>query len=76
LKKLRRILRYYDVWEDPSKGNGSHTTFCRRIGGAVFSYPLPAHSAEIQDSYVKLLRRRLKLLPADNVPDDEFFGRA
>jgi hypothetical protein len=76
LKKLRRILKAYDAWEDASRGKGSHTMFFRRVEGAVFSYPIPTHRSDVNDSYVKGVRKRLKLTPADGVSDDEFFGQA
>ena len=76
LKKLRRILKSYDAWEDSSRGKGSHTMFFRRVDGSLYSYPIPTHRPEINDSYVRGVRKRFKLTPADGVSDEVFFGRA
>lgn len=76
LKKLRRILKAYDAWEDSTRGKGSHTMFFRRVGGSVFSYPIPTHRPEVNDSYVKGVRKKFKLTLADGVSDQEFFGKA
>lgn len=75
LKKLRRILTSFDVWEDPSRGKGSHTLFFRKVDDAVFSYPIPTHKKEINDSYVRGIRRKLKLDEENGVSDDDFFSR-
>jgi hypothetical protein len=76
LKKLRRILNSFDAWEDESRGRGSHTMFFRSIDGSTFSYPIPTHKSEINDSYVKGIRKKFKLTAKDGVSDQEFFGRA
>ena len=50
--------------------------FFRDVGAAVYSYPIPTHKPDVNDCYVKGVRKRLKLTPADGVSDKEFFRRA
>jgi hypothetical protein len=76
LRKLRRILKSFDAWEDASRGKGSHTMFFRDVGGAVYSYPIPTHKRDVNDCYVRGVRKRFKLTSADGVSDVEFFSRA
>lgn len=76
LKKLRRILVSYGAWEEPNRGRGSHTMFKRNIGGGVFSYTFPTKRAEVNDCYVKGVRKKFKLTEADGVSDSDFFSRA
>ena len=75
-KKLRKILKSFEVWEDTSKGKGSHTSFLRTFDDGTFSYPIPTHDKDVADCYVKGVRKKLRLRPEDGVPDAEFFGRA
>jgi len=74
LHLLRAILRRYDVWEDPSRGKGSHTMFFRRVAGSVFSYPIPTHGDEVQRQYVRGCRKRFQLTEEYGVSDQEFYG--
>jgi hypothetical protein len=76
LRKLRKILKSFGAWEDESRGRGSHTMFFRNIDGSVYSYPVPTHKPEINDCYVKGVRKKFKLTAKDGVSDAEFFGRA
>jgi hypothetical protein len=62
------------VWEDESRGKGSHSMFFRVVDGTRYSFPLPK-DRDVLDSYVKSLRKKLRLMPEDGVPDDEFFGK-
>lgn len=71
---LRKILARYDVWEDSSRGNGSHTMFFRRIDGCVFSFPIPTHGTDVLQCYVQNIRKRFRLTEADGVTDAEFYG--
>ncbi|HWB08375.1 MAG TPA: hypothetical protein VG826_04090 [Pirellulales bacterium] len=76
LHELRKILKSFgDIQEDASAGKGSHTTFIRSVGGRKFSYPIPTTSRDVKPCYVKGVRRHLKLMPSDGVPDDDFFSR-
>ncbi len=76
LKKLRKCLRAFGVWEEKGRGKGSHTTFLRDIEGKVFSYPIPTHDKEVLDCYVKGVRVNLRLTSDDGVSDAKFFSHA
>jgi hypothetical protein len=74
LRQLRRAVKRYGGWEDPSKGKGSHTMFFRVRYGGTFSYPIPTHDKEVKKHYVKGLRERLGLTASDGVPDADFYN--
>jgi hypothetical protein len=74
LRELRRILSRYDVWEDPSRGKGSHAMFFRRLGDGVYSYPVPTHGPTVAQCYVRGARKKFKLTAADGISDTEFYG--
>jgi len=75
LKKLRKILRSYGAREDPSRGKGGHTAFICVVDGAEELYPM-SNSREVENAYVKGVRRKFNLTKDDGVSDKEFFGRA
>jgi hypothetical protein len=75
LRVLRKILRRYGVVEDPSMGDGSHTTFLKKMENGIFSYPVPTHSTDVLVCYVRGLRKKFKLREEDGVSDAEFYGR-
>lgn len=75
LSQLRKILRNFDVSEDPSAGKGSHTVFIKVIEGKRMTYPVPTTGQDVLPCYVKGCRKKFKLLPRDGVSDDEFYGR-
>lgn len=75
-KKLRKILKTFDVWEDKSFGKGSHTTFLRKVDGSIFSYPVPTHDKDVKDCYINAIRKKFKLRSADGVSDTDFYGKA
>jgi hypothetical protein len=74
LRVLRQVLRRYGVWEDTSKGKGSHTTFLRRISGSVFSYPIPTHRDPVKLPYIRGCRKRFRLTAQDGISDEEFYS--
>jgi hypothetical protein len=75
LRDLRRILRRHGVGEDPSLGNGSHTTFVKRFPDGTFSFPLPTHGRDVVlVCYVKAIRKKFRLTEAHGVSDREFYG--
>lgn len=74
LKRLRQILSRYGAWEDSSRGKGSHTMFFRQLAGGVVSYPIPTHKPEVDQVYVRGIRRRFELTPEHGVSDEEFYG--
>jgi hypothetical protein len=76
LKKLRKCLKQFDVWEETSRGKGSHTLFKRQIEDQVYSYPIPTHDKDVLDCYVKQLRKQFRLTPDDGVSDEQFFCSA
>jgi len=75
LKKLRKILKSYNAWEDSTRGKGGHTAFIREVDGVGELYPIP-NSREVENCYVKGVRRKFKLTKDDHVSDEEFFSRA
>lgn len=75
LSELRRVLASYGVQEDRSRGKGSHTYFWKKFPEGVFGYPVPVHGKDVKSCYVANCRKKFRLTPADNVSDDEFFGR-
>ena len=74
LKRLRRILKRYGAWEDPSRGKGSHTMFFRKLASGTVSYPIPTHKPEIAKVYVRGVRRKFELTPEHGVSDEDFYG--
>jgi len=74
LRELRRILAKYGVWEDTSKGKGSHTTFLRQMGGGVFSYPVPTSRNDALQCYVTGCRKKFKLREQDGITDADFYS--
>ena len=74
-KKLRKRLAEFGIEWDPKIGKGSHGAFVglsrstriRRV------YPVPKdQQEEIQNKYIKPLRRHFELLPEYGVADDQF----
>jgi len=76
LPALRRCLFQFNVWEDSSRGKGSHTMFFRRLPEGVFGYPIPTHEKEVRKHYVTGCRRKFRLTPEFGVSDDSFYGPA
>ena len=75
LRDLRKALKRYGVWEDASRGDGSHTMFFRRIGNGVYSYPVPTHGSDlVLVCYVKGCRKKFKLTASDGVSDKAFYS--
>jgi hypothetical protein len=74
LRELRRILSRYGVFEDSSRGKGSHTVFYRRFPDGLFSYPVPTTRDPVLVCYVKGCRKKFRLTPEHGVSDEEFYG--
>ena len=74
LNDLRRILASFDVSEDTSGGKGGHTLFWKQFPDGRFTYPVP-NKRDVLPCYVKGCRKKFRLLPEDNVTDDEFYSR-
>lgn len=71
---LVRKVRRFDGWEDERRGKGGHRLLRRRdpeIPARALAYPLQFHgtNADIPDSVVRALRRKLKLTPEHGVSD-------
>lgn len=73
MKRLRRILRTFDVHEDSSRGKGSHTLFFKQFAEGEFTYPVPTNNDPILLCYVKGCRRRFRLTVEHGVSDDDFY---
>jgi hypothetical protein len=76
LKQLRKILRSFNVGEDPSGGKGSHTLFYKQFTDGMFTYPVPTNNNPVLPCYVNGSRKKFRLTEADGVSDEEFFGRS
>lgn len=76
LNELRRILRSFDVFEDTSRGKGSHTLFYKDFPEGRFTYPVPTHDKDVKNVYVDGCRKKFHLRRDDGVSDDDFYGRA
>ena len=73
LRDLRRHLSRLGVTENTKRGKGSHILFSREIDGKKFTYPMPTDK-NVKSAYLRPLRKQLRLLPEDGVPDSDFFG--
>jgi len=72
-----RKVRRFGGWEDERRGKGGHRLLMRRDPenpGLTLAYPLQFHgrNADIPDSVVRALRRKLKLTPEHGVADTEW----
>jgi hypothetical protein len=74
LKRLRRILRSFDVEEDESRGKGSHTLFYKTFPDGTYTYPVPTHKDPVLVCYVKGCWRRFRLTPEHGVSDKDFYN--
>lgn len=73
MKKLRRALKAYGAWEEPERGKGGHTAFLRVVDGKTQLYPIP-NKREVEDCYVRGVRRKFALTPEKGVSDEVFFS--
>jgi len=75
-RRLLRILRRFNVWEDRRRGKGSERMLCRMVEGRLEQYPIRCHNEneEKPRAIVRAIRRRLRLTKEDGVPDGEFYG--
>jgi hypothetical protein len=75
-RRLLRILKRYNAFEDKQRGKGSERMLCRVVQGRLERFPIRCHS-ESEDkpkAVVKAVRRRLRLTETDGVSDDEFYA--
>lgn len=75
IRELRKILRSFDVEEDPSAGKGSHTVFYKVFADGRVTYPIPTSRKDVLKSYVVGCRKKFRLTPEDGVTDEDFFSR-
>lgn len=73
-RDLVRKVRKFDGWEDERLVKGGHRLFRRRDPenpSRTLAYPLQFHgsNADIPDSVVRALRRKLKLTPEHGISD-------
>jgi len=73
-RDLVRKVQRFGGWEDERRGKGGHRLLRRRDPdnpSRTLAYPLQFHgrNADIPDSVVRTLRRKLKLTPEHGVSD-------
>lgn len=75
-RRLLRILRRFNVYEEKRRGKGSERMLCRMVDGRLERYPIRCHSEseEKPRAVVKAIRRRFRLMKEDGIPDGEFYG--
>lgn len=72
-RRLREILKTYGVEWVPSKGKGSHGSFCKFMDNGVFSYPVP-HRKDVHVGYVRGCRKKFRLTEEHGVSDHDFYN--
>jgi len=77
-RRLRKILRFYGIQEDASRGKGSHRMLIGIVEDRIVRFPTKCHNENDLKplGVIKTIRRTFKLTSADGVSDDEFYGRA
>lgn len=73
IRDLRRILSSFGI--ELVRTKGSHHIFGRQFDDGWFSYPVPCHSKDVLDCYVRGCRKKFRLTEDDGVPDEDFFSR-
>ena len=76
-RKLKKKLADYGILWDGSVGKGSHGAFVglSRVTRTREAYTLPkAQQDEVQNKYLKPLRRAFELTLEDGVSDEDFFA--
>lgn len=75
-RRLLRILKRFNAYEDKKRGKGSERMLCRVVAGRLVRYPIRCHNEneEKPRAIVKAVRRRLRLTEEDGVPDREFYA--
>ena len=75
-RRLLRLLKRFNVYEERARGKGSERMLCRMMDGRIERYPIRCHN-ENEDkpkAVVKAVRRRFRLTKEDGVPDGEFYS--
>jgi len=75
-RRLLRILKRFNAYEEKKRGKGSERMLCRMVEGRLGRFPIRCHkeSEEKPGAVVKAVRRRLGLTEEDGIPDGEFYG--
>ena len=75
-RRLLRILKRFNAYEDTKRGKGSERMLCRMVEGRLEQFPIRCHSEneEKPRAVIKALRRRLGLTEEDGVSDREFYA--
>lgn len=75
-RRLLKILRRFNVYEEKRRGKGSERMLCRMVDGRLERYPIRCHgeNEEKPRAVVKAIRRRFRLMKKDGIPDGEFYG--
>lgn len=75
-RRLLKILKRFNCWEDPKRGKGSERMLCRVVEGRVERYPIRCHkeNEEKPRAVIRALRRRFRLRKEDGVSDGEFYA--
>jgi hypothetical protein len=74
-RRLLRILKRFNAYEEKKRGKGSERMLCRVVEGRLERFPIRCHN-ENEDkprAVVKAVRRRFRLTKEDGVPDEEFY---
>lgn len=74
LKELKARAKHFGVTWSEKRGKGSHLLFEKEFADGTFSYPVPAHSKDLLERYVKGFRKKVRLRETDGVTDKEFYG--
>jgi len=75
-RRLLRILKRFNVYEDRERGKGSERMLCGMVDGHLQRYPIRCHSEseEKPRAVVKAVRRRFCLTKEDGVSDGDFYA--
>ena len=75
-RRLLRILKRFNAYEDSRRGKGSERMLCRMVEGRLEKYPIRCHSENDQHSraVIRAVRRRFRLTKEHGVSDDDFYA--
>ena len=75
-RRLLKILRRFNAYEDKKRGKGSERMLCRMVDGRLERFPIRCHheSEEKPKAVVKAVRRRFRLTMEDGISDGDFYA--
>lgn len=75
-RRLLRLLKRFNVYEERKRGKGSERMLCRMVEGRLERFPIRCHSEseEKPRAVIKALRRRFRLTKEDGIPNGEFYA--